>query len=70
MHYLQSTLKARQPNSLTTITLLHKPDAKKIDCELDDIGFTIGNEFVVGYGLDYLGLYRNLPYIARVNDMN
>ncbi len=70
MQYLQSTLQARQPSSLTTVTLLHKPDAKKVECPLDQIGFTIGNEFVVGYGLDYQGLYRNLPYIATLHDMN
>ncbi|MCB0389923.1 MAG: hypoxanthine phosphoribosyltransferase [Bdellovibrionales bacterium] len=70
MSYLQKMLKIRNPKSLTTVTLLHKPDAKKVDCEIDIVGFEIPNEFVVGYGLDYQGMYRNLPYIAQVQNMN
>lgn len=70
MNYLQSYLQVRKPKSLTSVTLLHKPEAKKVDCELDLVGFEIPNEFVVGYGLDYQGNYRNLPYIAQVQNMN
>lgn len=70
MNYLQKILEMRKPESLTTATLLHKPTAKKVDCKLDLVGFEIPNEFVVGYGLDYQGLYRNLPYIAQVQNMN
>ena len=70
MSYLQNYLKLRKPKSLTSISFLHKPDAKKVDCELDMVGFKIPNEFVVGYGLDYQGLYRNLPYLAQVQNMN
>ena len=51
-------------------TLLHKPKAKKVDCEIDHVGFKIGNEFVVGYGLDYQGKYRNLPFIGQLNSIN
>lgn len=70
MNYLQQNLLARNPKSLTTVTLLHKPLAKKVDCKIDIVGFEISNEFVVGYGLDYQGLYRNLPYIAQVQNFN
>ncbi|MCB0356106.1 MAG: hypoxanthine phosphoribosyltransferase [Bdellovibrionales bacterium] len=70
MNYLQKLLEVRRPKSVTTVTLLHKPDAKKVDCNIDISGFDIPNEFVVGYGLDYQGMYRNLPYIAQVQNMN
>lgn len=70
MNYLQNMVKLRDPKSMTTVTLLHKPDAKKVDCQIDLVGFKIPNDFVVGYGLDYQGLYRNLPYIAQVQNMN
>ena len=68
MNYLKSTLMARKPKSLTTIALLEKPDALKVPCEIDLVGFKIPNDFVVGYGLDYNGYYRNLPYIAQVQN--
>lgn len=70
MNYLKSALMSRKPKSLTTITLLEKPDALKVPCEVDYVGFKIPNDFVVGYGLDYQGLYRNLPYIAQVQSLN
>ncbi len=64
MNYLKNALMVRNPKSLTTVALLHKPEALKVDCKLDYVGFEIKNEFVVGYGLDYEGFYRNLPYIG------
>jgi hypoxanthine phosphoribosyltransferase len=64
MNYLIGLLKARRPRSLTTVTLLLKPAALKEKCDLDFVGFKIPNDFVVGYGIDYAGQYRNLPYIA------
>ncbi len=70
MDYMKKTFMARKPKSLTTVSLLLKPDSLRIPCEVDHVGFEIGNEFVVGYGLDYEGLYRNLPYIARVDNLN
>ncbi len=69
MNYLKTNLMSRKPKSLTTVTLLEKPDALKVPCEVDFVGFKIRNDFVVGYGLDYQGLYRNLPYIALVQDL-
>jgi hypoxanthine phosphoribosyltransferase len=46
------------------VSLLDKPDRRVVDIEADYVGFTIPNEFVVGYGLDYNQKYRNLPYIG------
>ncbi len=70
MQYLLSYLKARHPKSITTVTLLHKPEATQVQCPLDYIGFSISNEFVVGYGLDYQGYFRNLPYIGKIENLN
>lgn len=68
MNYLKNSILSRKPKSLTTVALLEKPDALKVKCEIDHVGFKIQNEFVVGYGLDYQGYYRNLPYIAQVQN--
>lgn len=68
MNYLKNSLMARKPASLTTVALLEKPDALKVPCKLDYVGFKITNEFVVGYGLDYQGYYRNLPFIGQVQN--
>jgi hypoxanthine phosphoribosyltransferase len=70
MNFLKSLFLARKPKSLSTAVLLQKPEALKVPCELDFVGFKIPNDFVVGYGLDYQGYYRNLPYIAQVNSLN
>jgi hypoxanthine phosphoribosyltransferase len=64
LHYLQDLLRARAPQSLKTACLLSKPSRRKVDVTVDYIGFTIEDHFVVGYGLDYAEKYRNLPYIA------
>lgn len=68
MNYLIKSLESRNPASITTVALLEKPEALKVPCKLDYVGFKITNEFVVGYGLDYQGYYRNLPYIAQVQN--
>ena len=62
--YLIGLLKQRNPASLRIMTLLDKPDRREVEVEVDWIGFAIPNEFVVGYGLDYDEIYRNLPYIG------
>jgi hypoxanthine phosphoribosyltransferase len=64
LHYLQHLLLARAPKSLKTACLLSKPSRRKVDVQVDYIGFTIEDQFVVGYGLDYAEKYRNLPHIA------
>lgn len=57
-------LKARNPISLTVVTLLDKPERRVVDFKADYALFTIPDEFVIGYGLDFDEFYRNLPYIA------
>jgi hypoxanthine phosphoribosyltransferase len=64
LSYLRRLLLARNPASLRICTLLNKPSRREVDVPVDYIGFDIPNEFVVGYGLDYGEIYRNLPYIA------
>jgi hypoxanthine phosphoribosyltransferase len=63
LSYLREMLMARGPAAFKTCVLLEKPDRKKVDSILDYRGFTIPDEFVVGYGLDYAGKWRNLPDI-------
>jgi hypoxanthine phosphoribosyltransferase len=64
LDYLVRILRERQPASLRIVTLLDKPERREVDIHVDWIGFSIPNVFVVGYGLDYNELYRNLPYIG------
>ena len=66
--YLQEILRARSPRTLRTACLLSKPSRRQVDVVVEYIGFTIEDRFVVGYGLDYAEKYRNLPYIAVLND--
>ena len=61
-------LKARNPLSLTVITLLDKPSRRLVEFEADISLFTIPDHFVIGYGLDCAELYRNLPYIAEYTE--
>ena len=70
MEFLQKTLQARSPKRIYSAALLFKPEALKTKYKPDYIGFEVGNEFVVGYGLDYQGYFRNLPYIAQVTSLN
>lgn len=64
LSYLQRIMYERMPASMKIMTLLDKPDRREVDVPVDWIGFSIPDEFVVGYGLDYDQLYRNLPYIG------
>jgi hypoxanthine phosphoribosyltransferase len=70
MNFLRRHLSAHKPASITTVSLLLKPEALKEKCEVEHVGFKIPNDFVVGYGLDYQGYFRNLPYIAQVSSIN
>lgn len=67
LHYLIDMLKSREPASVRTCTLLHKEHRTEVDVEIDYLGFTIGDEWVVGYGLDYDEQDRTLPYIGVIN---
>lgn len=64
LKFVTEHLKTMEPASLKICTLLDKPERRKVDVYADYIGFTIPNEFVVGYGLDYDEYYRNLPFIG------
>lgn len=66
LSYLLELLKDRDPASLRLCTLLDKPERRVVDVKVDYTGFQVPDEFVVGYGLDYDQLYRNLPYIGVV----
>lgn len=65
--YLQRLLGARLPASLRLCTLLHKPDRTEAEVQIDYLGFTIPDVWVVGYGLDYAERYRTLPYIGELD---
>lgn len=64
LHYLIENLQSRKPNSIKVCCFLDKPTRRTADVEVDYVGFSIPDEFVVGYGLDYAQKYRNLPYIG------
>jgi len=63
LDYLIRMLKSRNPASLRVCTLLNKKERRQINVSIDYCGFDIPDRFVVGYGLDFNGLYRNIPYI-------
>ena len=67
MDYLLKALSELKPAKLAVVTLLHKPEAFQFNYALDYVGFEIPNKFVVGYGLDYDGLGRNLPNIYQLS---
>jgi hypoxanthine phosphoribosyltransferase len=64
VQFLLETLRARNPESISVCALLHKPARQRVKVGIDYLGFTIGDEFVVGYGLDYAEQYRCLPYVG------
>ena len=66
LNYLIGMLKSHGPASIRTCTLLHKAERAEVDVKIDYIGFGIGNEWVVGYGLDYAEENRTLPYIGNI----
>ena len=66
LSYLLEMLRKRGPKELKLCTLLDKPERRVVDVDVDYTGFSIPDEFVVGYGLDYDQRYRNLPYIGVV----
>jgi hypoxanthine phosphoribosyltransferase len=64
LQYLLDYLERRNPKSLRVVALLRKVKSSALAVPVDLVGFEIPDEFVIGYGLDYAGLYRNLPYIG------
>ena len=68
LSYITANLKTRHPKSLRICTLLDKPSRREIVIPLDYVGFEIPNKFVIGYGLDYGEIYRNLSYIGVLKE--
>ena len=66
LSFIMNMLRARKPASLKSCSLLFKPESLKTEIDIDYVGFKIGSEFVVGYGVDLAGKYRGLPYIGYV----
>lgn len=64
LSYLSRILQERMPATIRIMTLLDKPERREVEIPVDWVGFAIPNHFVVGYGLDYKEIYRNLPYIG------
>jgi hypoxanthine phosphoribosyltransferase len=65
--YAMKLLQASGTANIMTCALLDKPSRREVDLDVDFVGFTIPNEFVVGYGIDYAEDYRSLPYIGIVD---
>lgn len=64
LSYLTRNLSLRKPASLKVCSLLSKPARRQVEVDVDYLGFTIEDRFVIGYGLDYRGRYRNLSYVG------
>lgn len=63
---VREILQLRAPASLAICTLLDKPERREVDVKVEWVGFSIPDEFVVGYGIDYAQHYRHLPYVGKV----
>lgn len=68
LNYLTGVLNSRKPASLCIVTLLDKPERRRCAINPDYCGFVIDDKFVVGYGLDFAQVYRNLPYVGVIKD--
>jgi len=64
LHYIRQNLETRGPRSIKVAALLDKQERREVDVAVEYVGFVIPDRFVVGYGLDYAELYRELPHIA------
>jgi hypoxanthine phosphoribosyltransferase len=68
LQYLLRNLRARSPRSLEVCALLTKPERRRVELPIRYVGFEIPDRYVVGYGLDYAQKYRNLEYVAVLNE--
>lgn len=68
LNYLKDYLLKKNAKSIKICTLLDKPERRKCNIQVDYVGFKIEDKFIVGYGIDYKEMYRNLPYIAYVHE--
>lgn len=66
LSYLLENLRSRRAASVKVCTLLDKPARRRVDVPVDYCGFKVEDQFVVGYGMDYQGKYRNLPFVGRL----
>ena len=66
LHFFLDHLQQQQPASITTVAFLRKPEAAQFDVPVEHVGFDIDDKFVVGYGLDYDGLGRNIPGVYQL----
>lgn len=69
LSFIKKKLLVRHPNSLRVCALLDKPQRRTMNVSLEYVGFTVQNKYLVGYGLDYKNRYRNLPYIAVLDQI-
>lgn len=70
LKHLRELLSTRNPASIALCTAFDKPDRRKVDIEVEYTGLQIPDEFIVGYGLDFDGKYRNLPDVSVLEDDN
>ena len=70
VQHLLKSLAKKKPRSIKVCTLLSKPDRRAVDVHVEYVGFKIPDQYVVGYGLDYQQKYRNLPYLAVLDQMD
>jgi hypoxanthine phosphoribosyltransferase len=68
LNFLRDHLQMHKPKNIKICTLLDKPERRRVDLPVDYVGFIIPDEFIVGYGIDYSQMYRNLPYIATIEE--
>jgi hypoxanthine phosphoribosyltransferase len=68
LHFLRDHLNTHKPKQIKICTLLDKPERRRVDLPVDYVGFVIPDEFIVGYGIDYAQMYRNLPHISTVEE--
>ena len=68
LNYLKGYFENRDAKTVKICTLLDKPEGRRVEIDVDYIGFTVDDRFIVGYGLDYDQKYRNLPYISYLEE--
>lgn len=68
LNYLRGYISSRGARTVKICTLLDKPEGRRVEIDVDYIGFTVDDRFIVGYGLDYDQKYRNLPYVTYLED--
>ena len=70
LKFLKKKIQTKKPRSLKVCVLLNKVEGRQVEVDLDYVGFEIPDKFIIGYGLDYDNKYRNLPYMAVLDNLN